>query len=313
MTDLSDLPGPPGPPGLSGAGPFPASALGELEPAIGECIADLTSRHDTGDDGTGAGDGTVSVWLGDLDSGVHVALAADVPHYAASTMKLPLLVAAYRRHEDGTIDLDRSVDVHNRFASAADGSSYSLDQGDDQDDETWERIGSQCSLRVLAEHATVRSGNLATNLLLEHVGTGAVADVLADAGCSRTTVVRRGIENSAAREAGLDNLVTAADLGIVMRAVAARSLASTATCEQIETVLSRQEHRDGVPAGLPPRTYVANKTGWVDGITHDVALVRPDRTPAYVLVVLTTLEVAETVATRLIADISAVVWEGWHR
>jgi len=293
---------------------LPASSLTGLEPAIVECIADVTGspRHGAAD-GDADGGGTVSVWLGDLDGGVHVALEAETPHYAASTMKLPLLVAAFRRHEAGSIDLDRSVDVHNRFASAADGSAYSLDQGDDQDDETWERIGGQCSLRVLAEHATVRSGNLATNLLLEHVGAGAVGDLLAEAGCSPATALPRGIEDSVAREAGLDNKVTAADLGLVMRGLAARSLASTATCEEVEAVLHRQQHRDGIPAGLPPGAYVANKTGWVGRTTHDVALVRPNRAPAYVLVLLTTLDAPEKVATALIADISALAWEAWHR
>ncbi|CAN5285122.1 hypothetical protein BH18ACT9_BH18ACT9_10230 [soil metagenome] len=288
-------------PGLS---PLPSSAPRDIEAAVQECVDDVVGA---------GGDEAVSVWLGDLDGGVHAALRADMPHYAASTMKLPLLVAAYRRDQDGTLDLDAPVAVHNEFASVADGSGFGLDQGEDQDDETWDRIGSTCSLRMLADHATVRSGNLATNILLEHVGTRAVADVLADAGCSEATALPRGIEDAAAARAGLDNLVTAADLGLVLRGVAARSLASPTTCEQVETVLARQEHRQGIPAGLPPQTYVANKTGWVEGVTHDVAVVRPERSPAYVLTVLTTLDVPEDSATGLIAEISAVVWEGWHR
>ena len=253
----------------------------------------------------------VSVWLGDLDGRVIVERDADVPHYAASTMKLPLLVAALRRHESGELDLDHPVPVHNRFASAADGSAFSLDRADDQDDETWAALGEQRTLRTLAEHMTVKSGNLATNLVLEHVGAGAVAEVLSDAGASPTTVLTRGIEDAVAREAGLDNLVTAADLGLVLRGVAARTLAPEGTCAEIESVLARQEHRDGVPAGLPPGTYVANKTGWVDGVTHDVALVRPDGRPAYVLVVLTTVDVSEDDAHRCIAGISRAVWDCW--
>jgi beta-lactamase class A len=227
-------------------------------------------------------------------------------------MKLPLLVAAHRLHERGLLDLAHEVPVHNRFASAADGSAYSLDQADDQDDDTWSSLGSDRPLAYLAEHATVRSGNLATNLLLERVGTGAVADVLAEAGCSDVTVLPRGIGDAAAREAGLDNLVTAADLGLVLRGIGDRTLASEATCAEVEGVLARQEHRDGIPRGLPAGTYVANKTGWVDGISHDVALVRPEDLPAYVLVVLTTAELPEDTAAGLIADVSRVVREGWQ-
>lgn len=260
-----------------------------------------------------AGHHRVSVWLGDVDGAVHLARDADAPHYAASTMKLPLLVAAHRLHERGVLDLDEEVPVHNRFGSAADGSAYSLEQGDDQDDDTWAALGLTRSLRRLAEHATVHSGNLATNLLLERVGPGAVDEVLTDAGCSGQTVLPRGIGDAVARESGLDNVVTAADLGLVLRGVAGRSLAGPGTCEEVEAVLARQQHRDGIPRGLPDGTYVANKTGWVEGVSHDVALVRPPDAPAYVLCVLTTSDLLEDDAAHLIAAVSRAVWEGWRR
>jgi beta-lactamase class A len=253
---------------------------------------------------------TVSIWCGGLDGTPTFARDADVVHYAASTMKLPVLVAAYRRAERGEVDLDERVAVHNRFASAADGSAFSLDQDDDQDDETWAAIGTSSTLRRLARHAIVKSGNLATNLLLEQVGVAEVAQVLSDAGCSSRTTVRRGIEDGTAREAGLDNLVTAGDLARVMAGVANRTLARPDTCAAVEDVLARQEHRDKIPAGLPEGTYVANKTGWVDGVAHDVALVRPEGAAAYVLAVCTTLDVPEQTANDLIAAISRRVWEG---
>jgi beta-lactamase class A len=227
-------------------------------------------------------------------------------------MKLPLVVAAHRLHERLVLDLDAEVEVHNRFASAADGSPFSLDRADDQDEETWERVGGRCSLRTLTEHALAKSGNLATDLVLEHVGADEVAAVLADAGCSAATVIPRGIEDLAAAAAGLNNLVTAEDLGRVLLGVANRTLASEAACAEVESVLTRQEHRDGIPAGLPDGTYVANKTGWVEGITHDMALVRPQVRPPYVLVVLSTVDVPEQEAQSFIADLSRIVWTGWH-
>jgi beta-lactamase class A len=246
---------------------------------------------------------TVSVWLGEPGRPPTYTHAADRTHYAASTMKLPLLVAAHRRHDRGELDLDTEVAVHNEHRSAYDGSPFALDQDDDQDDETWAQVGSTVTRRELARRAIGRSGNLATDLLLEHVGTAEVAAVLRDAGCSPATVLQRGIGDFAARDAGLDNLVTAADLARVIGSVT----------PAVEAVLAGQEHRDQIPAGLPEGTYVANKTGWVDGVAHDVALVRPEGHPAYVLVVLTTLAVPEEQANALIASVSAAVWEGHVR
>lgn len=243
----------------------------------------------------------MSVWLGEPGRAPTYTHAADRVHYAASTMKLPLLVAAQRRHDRGELDLDREVAVHNQHRSAYDGSPFALDQDDDQDDETWTLIGSTASLRDLARHAIVKSGNLATDLLLEHVGTEEVAAVLRDAGCSPATVVSRGIGDFAARAAGLDNLVTAADLARVIGAVT----------PDVERVLAAQEHREQIPAGLPPGTYVAHKTGWVDGVAHDVALVRPEHHPAYVLVVCHTADETEESLYAANAAVSAAVWARW--
>ncbi len=256
------------------------------------------------------GPGTVSVWYGDIEGNPSYTRDEHETHYAASTMKLPLVVAAHRRHERGEIDLDSEVEVHNEFASAANGSPFSLDRLEDQDDEIWDLVGSRATLRALARHAIVRSGNLATNLLLEHVGAGEVAAVLEQAGCTPDTVLPRGIEDAAAREAGLDNIVTAHDLAMVMAGVANRTLAREETCLAVEEVVARQEHRDKIPAGLPVDTYVANKTGWVDGVAHDVALVRPHDAAPYVLAVCTTIDVPEATASALIARISRGIWHG---
>lgn len=255
------------------------------------------------------GPGTFSVWCADLSGRPLVAREADVVHYAASTMKLPLLVAAHRLHERGELDLDAAVHVHDEFRSAFDGSRFAVSQEDDQDEGTWARLGGPVALRTLVRHAVVYSGNLATNLVLEQVGAGEVAAVLRDAGCTPATVLPRGIEDAAAREAGLDNSVTAADLGRVMAGVAARRLGGEETCRDVEAVLAAQRYRDKIPAGLPPGVYVANKTGWVTGVAHDVALVRPDGREPYVLAVCTTSGLDEDRAARVIADVSAAIWE----
>ncbi len=255
----------------------------------------------------------VSIWFGDVEGNPSYTRGEQARHYAASTMKLPLLVAAYRRHERGEIDLDAAVRVHNDFRSAADGSPFGLGQRDDQDDETWDRVGSTASLRWLVRHAIVRSGNLATNLALEQVGASEVTSVLVDAGCSSDIVLPRGIEDHAAREAGLDNLVTAHDLALVMAGIGNRSLGPEQMCVDVEEVLACQEHRDKIPAGLPRGTYVANKTGSVDGVAHDVALVRPASAEPFVLVVCTTMDVPEQMANGLIAQVTRAIWEGRRR
>jgi beta-lactamase class A len=254
--------------------------------------------------------GTVSVVLSDLEGGRLVDLDGDAVHYAASTMKLPLVVAAYLADQRGDLRLDARVPVRNRFRSAV-GGEYAVAQRDDQDDETWARLGRTVTLRWLAERATVVSGNLAANVLREHLPMGAVEDVLRRAGCSAATRLPCGIGDVRARAAGVRNRVTAADLALVMAGVGGRRLAPPQTCRAVEEVLARQTHRDMLPAGLPAGTRSASKSGWVDGVRHDVALVRPADTAPYVLAVCTTTRLPDREAADLGARLSAGLSRAW--
>lgn len=255
-------------------------------------------------------EGSISVWLGDLQGRPRFEHRSDAAHYAASTMKLPLVLAAQRLVVHGDLDLAAAVPVHNEFRSVADGSAFAMDEADDQDPATWAAVGSTRTVAELAEHAITHSGNLATNLLLDLVGRDRVAQVLFDVGCSPTTVVGRGIEDAVAREAGITNTVTAADLGLLMAAVGRRepALGGEAVCGPVEAILRRQRHLDQIPAGLPPGTPTASKSGWIPGVSHDACLVWPaDREPC-VLVVCTTIERDEADAAGLVASLAADVW-----
>jgi hypothetical protein len=50
----------------------------------------------------------------------------------------------------------------------------------------------------------------------------------------------------------------------------------------------------------------------VEGIAHDMAVVRPDGRAPYVLVVLTTVDVPEAEAQSFVADLSRIVWKAWQ-
>ena len=257
----------------------------------------------------------LSVWLGDLQGRPRYEHDALAPHYAASTMKLPLVVAAYRRVVRGELDLDAPVNVTGTFASVLDGSPFELDESDDQDPDTWAAVGGTRTLRDLAEQAITHSSNIATNLLVDVVGLDEVAEVLRLVGCSPTTVVARGIEDTVARRAGITNTVTAADLGLVMAAVGRRdpALGGDAVLAPVEALLARQVHVDQVPAGLPPGTPTASKSGWVPGVSHDVALVRPEGEEPFVLAVCTTVDLDEAQAAAFVAGVARDVWDAEHR
>ncbi|HET7072141.1 MAG TPA: serine hydrolase [Nocardioides sp.] len=255
------------------------------------------------------GDGTVSVVARvSGEAGPRVAVEPDAQHYSASIMKLPILVAAYRLVERGRLDLDRPVLVHNDFASQSPGQRFSLDQTEDSDPQTWAALGTDVTLRVLIHRMVTVSGNLATDLVLDEVGTDEVAAVLAAAGCSDRTTIVRGIEDYPARDAGIDNLITADDMARLVVALAEGRLAGPDASGACERVLEAQEYRNGIPAGLPPGLVIGNKTGWITNVNHDVALVRADGQPPVGLAVLVSAPGTEEDREAGIARVAAAAW-----
>ncbi|WP_229400100.1 serine hydrolase [Micromonospora okii] len=269
--------------------------------------------------------GTVSAYAGRLDAPPTWTRHPDATHYAASTMKVAVLLALHRAAEAGALDLDAPVEVRNEFDSALPGAPrFACARHYDNDAAVWERLGGGASLRWLAERMIVRSSNLATNLCLAHVGLPAVARAWALAG-ARHSVTGRGIEDFAAREAGITNLVTAADLAALLGGLAAGAarpgpLASPAGCAAMRDVLLAQEFRDDLAAGLPDGVPIALKNGWVRGVRHGAGVVYPPDAPPYVLAVCATTDLADggtggdgpDDACRLLADVSARVWAARH-
>ncbi|MEV6932457.1 serine hydrolase [Dactylosporangium sp. NPDC051485] len=258
-----------------------------------------------------AAPGTVSVWAGRPGAPPWYARLPDAPHAAASTMKVAVLAALYRAAEAGVVDLDARLPVRNDFLSAAgDGElRYANDREYDDEHEVWDRLGGTAPVRWLARRMIVRSSNLATNLLLARVGKAVVAEVWRVAGATRS-VTARGIEDYAARDAGLDNVVTAADLAVLFAALYDGALAGPVATAEMLDLLAAQEWRVDLAAGLPAGVRVAHKNGWMTGVRHSAGIVYPQDAPPYVVAVCTTSDADDDgAACRLVAEVSAAAWQ----
>jgi beta-lactamase class A len=254
-------------------------------------------------------EGTVSVVARvSGESEPRVSVDPDAQHYSASIMKLPILVAVHRLAEQGQLGLDRPVRVHYDFESRSPGHHFSLDPAEDSDPATWAAIGDEVTLRELVHRMVTVSGNLATDLVLDEVGILEVAAVLADAGCSERTAIVRGIEDYPARDAGIDNVITADDMARLLVALAEGRLAGPEASAACEQTLREQEYRNGIPAGLPDGVVVGNKTGWITNVNHDVALVRAPDLPPVGLAVLVSAPGTEEERETGIARIAAAAW-----
>lgn len=243
----------------------------------------------------------------DLASGDTLFVNADTSFHAASTMKVPVMIELFRRANTGSFRMDQGLLLVNQFASLVDGSPYTLDPGSDSDSTLYHRIGERVRVDTLLRLMITRSSNLATNTLITLVGADAVTSTMRSLGAQRIQVLR-GVEDGKAFEKGLNNTTTARDLGLILRAIEEGRAAPPAATREMLGILLSQEFNEKIPAGLPPGTRVAHKTGEITAVSHDAAIVYPPGRKPYVLVVLTRGIADGTKSSKLIADISAIVY-----
>jgi beta-lactamase class A len=249
----------------------------------------------------------VAVSYRDLQTGESLDIAQDTVFHAASTMKIPVMIEVLKRAQEGAFGLDQEVLLVNQFASLADGSPFSLNAADDGDTTLYSKVGERVSVRELIRRMITRSSNLATNELIELVGAANVTAGAHRLGASRISVLR-GVEDQKAFDKGLINTTTSADLAILLEAIEKGQVLSPSSSAEMRDVLLAQEFNEKIPAGLPPGTKVAHKTGEITAVSHDAAVVYPAGRKPYVLVVLTKGIRESAGSSALIADISRIVW-----
>jgi beta-lactamase class A len=150
------------------------------------------------------------------------------------------------------------------------------------------------------------SSNLATNLLLDFVGVAYARNVLRDAQVEGVEL-RRGVEDHAAHEKGVNNEATADGLMTLLSALRGNFLSSESK-ERAIRILLEQRFNSMIPAGLPPHAAVAHKTGEISTACHDMGIVYlPEREP-YIAVILTEFDSEKERRRETVAAISEAIY-----
>jgi beta-lactamase class A len=256
-------------------------------------------------------DKTISAAVYDLQTGNEILINPDVLMHPASTMKVPVMMEVYRQAHAGLLSLDERLKILNSFKSIVDGSEFALEEADDSDLTLYKRIGEAETIRELNRLMIVRSSNLATNLLMERVGTSRVDAFIKELGIADMTVIR-GLEDKKAYRLNINNSASARSSTHMLRLIAEGKVVSKEACgEMIQTLLG-QEFNESIPALLPADVKVAHKTGWTGDYFHDIGIVfPPDRKP-YAISLFTHgfPEDDENQAHNCMAQISKIIYEG---
>jgi beta-lactamase class A len=222
--------------------------------------------------------GVVARTMGDGPS--LVAVRADEKFAAASVIKLAIMATVYRAYDAGTAK--PSDTVRTRASDLIGGSNVLAGSP----------AGKEWSLDTLVKAMIHVSDNAASNTLITAFGMGTVNATMQLAGMTGSRLGRHFADVVPSWRRS-ENIITPADTAGLLFAIergAREGLATIATpqsCRAMIEVMLGNDDATKIVRGLPPGTPCAHKTGEIDFVRNDAAIVDPFGDAPYVLVVLT--------------------------
>lgn len=187
---------------------------------------------------------------------------ADGPYPAASVIKIPILMTVYADAAEGRLSLDERLTVGEHMPGTG----------------VLGRLLGVADLTI-RDHATLMiivSDNTSTNRLIERVGVERVAQRMGEWGCV-STQLRRKMFDFRAAERGLDNVATPREVAGLLVRLLRGELIDRATSDAVLGVLEQAQDDALIRRYLPARTHVAHKTGSLEKVRNDAAVIWAER------------------------------------
>lgn len=209
--------------------------------------------------------GKISMIAWQPDTGEKTEFQPDLPHVAASVIKIPVMVEAFHRAGTGSLDFGAEVVIRPEEKMPSCGAL------------TYLHDGLKVTVRDLVTLMIILSDNTATNLLIDILTEEAVNGEMTALGLSGRTRLRRKLFDAERARQGIENTVTAGDMAsLLKRMLEGRLLSANASAEMLG-ILGDQQLNGKMPFYLHSHGIAcAHKTGEDDGITHDVGIIYTD-------------------------------------
>lgn len=207
----------------------------------------------------------------DLRSGEACASGEALRVPSASLIKLVVMGEIMRRVREGSLSLIQRLTLNE-----GDRVPFSI--------LTLLDAGNSYTLADLIKLMIVQSDNTAANVLIDLAGMEKVNEFSRGLGL-RDTILQRRMMDFRAREEGRENYTTAADMGRLLEALYRGSLVDAESSRWMLDVMREQLDRSMMMLFIPDGTRVAHKTGELDRLDHEAAIVFTEKAD-YVFVAL---------------------------
>jgi beta-lactamase class A len=238
---------------------------------------------------------TASIYLVDLDTGKYVNLGGEQAIAAASTIKLPILLAFFQAVDAGQITVDQILTLQPTQVAGGSGNM----QG--------QPPGAQYTALEVATQMIINSDNTATNMIIDLLGGPEVLNQhFLDWGLT-ATVLRNPLPDLSGT-----NTTSTQDLVQTIALVNQGELLSLRSRDRVMNILQRTYNKSLIPAGLGEGSVSYNKTGDIGSILGDAALVDLPNGKRYAIATLVQRPENDGRARELIRRISQTVYQEMH-
>lgn len=207
--------------------------------------------------------GKIGFYYENLVTGERFQYRADEKLMAASVIKLYVMAAAFRRIADGRLDAGQMITTSKADFVPSCGAVAYLHEG------------LQVTVLDLVTLMIIFSDNTATNILIDLIGMEEINEEIRLLGFKDTWLRRKMFDVEKSRQ-GIQNLITAKEVGVFFRRLYEGTLVDEASSRKMLAILGDQQLNGKIPfylKALPDEPEIAHKTGEDTGITHDVGIV----------------------------------------
>jgi beta-lactamase class A len=242
-------------------------------------------------------DGVAGVYVRDMEGGYGYGVRADETFFSASIIKVPVMVAVYRKVEKGKLTFSQEVELKEEDWAAGAGWLQ------------WEEAGTKQTVGDLLLLMMTQSDNVATNALIRMVGGREHVNDVTESLGAKDTLLYQKVSSERGAVPGLDNRTTPHDMAIMLQKIADGEAASEKSCGYMKELMLTNELDWWLDAGLPENVYAANKAGWLYRVYGDVGIVEHDGHRYTVAILSKHGSATVDEGALLIEDLSRTAWE----
>ena len=192
----------------------------------------------------------------DLDTGEYLDIGSGQSVSAASTIKIPVLVAFLEAVDQGKVELTESLMVTDSVRGGGSGNMQYRDNG------------TEFSALFVASEMSINSDNTATNMIIEQLGGFEALNMKFQSWGMQQTQL-----NAPLPDLDGTNLTTARDLALLMAKISRGDILSTRSRDRLMRIMGATTNNRLLPQSLGDGAAIAHKTGDIGFIIGDTGII----------------------------------------